>query len=319
MATVKVSLENVTKKFGDITAVNRISLDVKEGEFLCLLGPSGAGKTTTLRLIAGTETHDEGNIYIDGVLVNDLPPKDRDVAMVFQTYALYPNKTVFENIAFPLKVRGTPRDEVEKKVLEVAKTLGIEKLLDRLPALLSGGERQRVAIARAIVRRPKVYLMDEPLTNLDAKLRVLMRSEIKRMQQQLQITGIYATPDLFEAMSIGDRIAVMSKGSVLQCDNAESLYNKPKHIIVAETMCSPRINLINCTLNEKNGKIMLDAGDFVYDMTELKDVVSKFLDKDVVLGVRPEHVNILDKKVKEAIPAEVIGIDHIRPENVVYL
>ena len=207
---VNVRVVNLTKRFGNVVAVDRVTFEVKDKEFVVLLGPSGSGKTTTLRIIAGLETPDEGEIYIGGQLVNDLPPKDRDVAMVFQSYALYPHMTVYENLAFPLKIRKFPKAEIDKKVKEVAELLRISHLLNRKPKQLSGGEQQRVALGRALVREPKVFLMDEPLSNLDAKLRVYMRAELKKMQKELGITTIYVTHDQAEAMTMADRIAAVS-------------------------------------------------------------------------------------------------------------
>ncbi|MCC6041896.1 MAG: ABC transporter ATP-binding protein, partial [Desulfurococcaceae archaeon] len=214
----RVELRDVVKRFGKVVAVDHVSLKIDHGEFFTLLGPSGCGKTTTLRIIAGLEFPDEGDVLIDDKVVTNLHPKDRDVAMVFQNYALYPHMTVYENIAFPLEVRkkklGLTNDEIRRRVIEVAKLLGIEDLLDRYPSQLSGGQQQRVALARAIIRKPKVWLLDEPLSNLDAKLRVLMRAELKKLQRQLGITTIYVTHDQVEAMSMSDRIAVMNKGRV---------------------------------------------------------------------------------------------------------
>jgi len=251
----RVRLEKVVKKYGKVVAVDRVDLDIRDGEFFSLLGPSGCGKTTTLRLIAGLEFPDEGFIYIDDRVVNDVHPKDRDIAMVFQNYALYPHMTVFENIAFPLESRrkalNLSKDEIKKRVLEIAKFLGIEELLDRYPSQLSGGQQQRVALARALVRKPKVWLLDEPLSNLDAKLRVLMRGELKRLQKQLGITTIYVTHDQVEAMGMADRIAVMNKGRVAQVGTPDELYSRPADIFVATFIGSPPMNLIQCTVVEK--------------------------------------------------------------------
>jgi multiple sugar transport system ATP-binding protein len=233
----KVKLVNVVKKFGKVVAVDHVSFDVRDGEFFALLGPSGCGKTTTLRLIAGLEAPDEGEIWIDDKLVNDLPPKDRDVAMVFQNYALYPHMTVFDNIAFPLMVRkrevGLTNEEIRRRVMEIAKLLQIDHLLNRKPSQLSGGEQQRVALARTLVRRPKVWLLDEPMSNLDAKLRVTMRGELKKLQKELGVTTIYVTHDQVEAMSMADRIAVMNKGRILQIGTPDELFWRPADAFVA--------------------------------------------------------------------------------------
>lgn len=239
----RVKLEKVVKRYGRVVAVDHVDLNIVDGEFFSLLGPSGCGKTTTLRLIAGLEFPDEGFIYIDDKVVNNVHPKDRDVAMVFQNYALYPHMTVFENIAFPLESRrkalGLSKEEIRKRVLETARFLGIEELLERYPSQLSGGQQQRVALARALVRKPKVWLLDEPLSNLDAKLRVLMRGELKRLQKQLGITTIYVTHDQVEAMSMADRIAVMNKGRVAQVGSPDELYARPADTFVATFIGSP--------------------------------------------------------------------------------
>ena len=235
----KVKVVNLVKKFDKTVAVNGISFNVKDGEFIVLLGPSGCGKTTTLRCIAGLETPDEGEIYIDDRMVNDLPPKDRDIAMVFQSYALYPHMTVYGNLAFPLKMRKYPKQEIDKRVREVAKLLRIEELLDRKPRQLSGGQQQRVALGRALVRNPRVWLMDEPLSNLDAKLRVYMRAELKKLQKDLKITTIYVTHDQAEAMAMADRVAVMNKGKILQYDEPRHVYERPANLFVARVYWKP--------------------------------------------------------------------------------
>ncbi|RLE58654.1 MAG: sugar ABC transporter ATP-binding protein, partial [Thermoprotei archaeon] len=229
----KVSVKDLLKKFGNVIAVNKISFEVNDGEFVVLLGPSGCGKTTTLRLIAGLETPDGGEIWIGDKLVNDLPPKDRDVAMVFQNYALYPHMKVYDNLAFPLRLRKLPKDKIDRKVREVAKLLRIDNLLDRYPRQLSGGQQQRVALGRALVREPHVFLMDEPLSNLDAKLRVYMRAELKRLQRELGITTIYVTHDQAEAMTMADRIVVMNEGKIQQIGTPSELYYKPANLFVA--------------------------------------------------------------------------------------
>ena len=262
----KVKVVNLVKRFDKTIAVDGVSFDVRDGEFIILLGPSGCGKTTTLRCIAGLETPDEGEIYIDDRLVNDLPPKDRDIAMVFQSYALYPHMTVYGNLAFPLKMRKLPKDEIDKKVREVAKLLRIEELLDRKPRQLSGGQQQRVALGRALVRTPKVFLMDEPLSNLDAKLRVYMRAELKKLQRDLKITTIYVTHDQAEAMAMADRIAVMNKGKILQYSEPNHVYEKPANLFVAGFIGSPPMNFIKASIVEKDSRIILDAGFFQYEL-----------------------------------------------------
>ena len=293
----KVKVVNLVKKFDKTIAVDGISFDVKDGEFIILLGPSGCGKTTTLRCIAGLETPDEGEIYIDDRLVNDLPPKDRDVAMVFQSYALYPHMTVYGNLAFPLKMRKYPKDEIKKRVMEVAKLLRIEELLDRKPKQLSGGQQQRVALGRALVRNPKVWLMDEPLSNLDAKLRVYMRAELKKLQRDLRITTIYVTHDQAEAMAMADRIAVMNKGKILQYSDPHHVYEKPANLFVAGFIGSPPMNFIKASIIEKDSRVILDAGFFQYELErELGEILKREASgSEVVIGFRPEHM-ILSKE-----------------------
>jgi len=316
----RVKLENLTKRFGNVIAVNKVNLEIKDGEFICLLGPSGCGKTTTLRMIAGVEKPDEGNIYIDDVLVNDLPPKDRDVAMVFQSYALYPHKTVFENLAYPLRKLKLPESDIVKKVKETAEFLHIEHLLDKLPKHLSGGEKQRVAIGRAIIRSPKVYLLDEPLTNLDAKIRASMRTELKRLTKELKMTIIYATPDQIEAMSMADRIAIMNFGNLLQCDVPKFLYENPVDMFVAEFIGNYAMNFIDCTIIEKNGNVFLDAGDFIYNVSEYRELLEKFINSEVILGIRPEHISISKiKQSEDSIEAKVSLIEPISHRIIFHL
>ncbi|MCU7514846.1 MAG: sn-glycerol-3-phosphate ABC transporter ATP-binding protein UgpC [Ignavibacteria bacterium] len=246
----EVSLKEVTKVYeGGQEAVKGVSLEVKDKEFLVLVGPSGCGKSTTLRMIAGLEDITSGELYIDGRLVNEVSPKDRDIAMVFQNYALYPHMTVYENMAFGLKIRKFPKGEIKQRVEEAARVLEIEHLLTRKPKALSGGERQRVAVGRAIVRRPKVFLFDEPLSNLDAKLRVQMRTEISKLHQRLQATMIYVTHDQTEAMTMGDRIVVMKGGLVMQTDSPLNLYNSPKNRFVAGFIGSPPMNFLEGTVS----------------------------------------------------------------------
>src|SRR5947209_14353785 len=239
-----VTLEHVTKRFGEVTAVNDININVNDKEFLVLVGPSGCGKSTTLRLIAGLEELTAGNIYIGDRLVNDVAPKDRDIAMVCQSYALYPHMPVYDNLAFGLKLRKTPKREIDERVRKAARTLEIEEFLDRKPRALSGGQRQRVAMGRAIVREPHAFLMDEPLSNLDAKLRVQMRGEIHELQRRLGVTTIYVTHDQVEAMTMGDRVAVMRNGRLQQVDTPQVLYDQPANEFVAGFICSATINLV---------------------------------------------------------------------------
>ena len=286
---MSISLRNLTKSFADSSAVDAVSLEVKDGEFVVLLGPSGCGKTTTLRMIAGLEQATSGDILIDGVRVNDLPPQKRDVAMVFQSYALYPHMTVAENIAYPLRVRQTATAEMQEQVRQTAAMLQIEPLLGRRPRELSGGERQRVALARAIVRHPKAFLMDEPLSNLDAKLRLQMRGELKRLQQELRTTTVYVTHDQAEAMTLGHRVAVMNRGKLQQFDTPLEIYNRPANRFVAEFVGSPGMNLID-------GRIDLSQRVFVSDGLSValtEELLNRTSGRNAcTLGVRPEHVRV---------------------------
>ena len=290
-----LELKNVYKRYaGGVTAVGDFCLDIEDKEFIILVGPSGCGKSTTLRMIAGLEEISEGELYIDGKLVNDMAPKDRDIAMVFQNYALYPHMTVFENMAFALKLRKTPKDEIKKRVMEAAKILDIEHLLDRKPKALSGGQRQRVAMGRAIVRNPKVFLMDEPLSNLDAKLRVAMRTEIKKLHNRLQTTFIYVTHDQTEAMTMGTRIVVMKDGIIQQVDSPANLYTKPCNLFVAGFIGSPQMNFINVTLNKEGDAVYACFGDDKIKLTAEK--ASKleeagYIGKEVIMGIRPEDIH----------------------------
>ena len=248
---VKVTLENVTKIFGKVVAVKNFSLDIKDGEFIILVGPSGCGKTTTLRTIAGLEEVTAGEIYIGERLVNDVPPKDRDIAMVFQNYALYPHMDVYRNMSFGLRLRKVPKHEIDRIVKQTAELLGIRELLDRKPKELSGGQRQRVALGRAIVRDPKVFLFDEPLSNLDAKLRIAMRAELLALHQRLKTTTIYVTHDQLEAMTMGDRIVVMNEGVIQQVDTPQNVYDHPVNRYVAGFIGSPSMNFIDCVVARK--------------------------------------------------------------------
>jgi len=290
MASVK--LKNVYKRFdGGVTAVSDFNLDIEDKEFIILVGPSGCGKTTTLRMVAGLEEITEGEIYIDGKLVNDVQPKDRDIAMVFQNYALYPHMTVFDNMAFGLKLRKTPKDEIRRRVHEAAKILEIEHLLDRRPKALSGGQRQRVALGRAIVRDPKVFLMDEPLSNLDAKLRVQMRLEITKLHQRLNTTFIYVTHDQTEALTMGTRIVVMKDGFIQQVDTPTALYDKPVNMFVAGFIGSPQMNFINAVLFKRDEEYFLKFGDNELKLPEskVKQIEgTDYIGKEVVMGIRPE-------------------------------
>ena len=287
-----VTYEHVTKTFGDVIAVSDLDIEVPDKEFLVFVGPSGCGKTTSLRLLAGLEEVTEGNIYIGDRLVNDVPPKDRDIAMVFQSYALYPHMSVYDNMAFGLKLRKTPKKEIERRVHEAAKILGIEDLLDRKPKQLSGGQRQRVAVGRAIVREPFVFLMDEPLSNLDAKLRVQARAEISKLHQRLGTTFIYVTHDQTEAMTMGSRIAVMNNGILQQVDSPQVLYDTPVNIFVAGFIGSPAMNFLDAHLVERDGKLAVECQDFILEVPEDKaNVYRQYLGKEVIFGIRPDDTH----------------------------
>jgi len=287
-----VTYEHVTKRFGDVIAVNDLNIHIEDGEFLVFVGPSGCGKTTSLRLLAGLEEVTEGNIYIGDRLVNDVPPKDRDIAMVFQSYALYPHMSVYENMAFGLRLRKVPKKEIDRRVREAARILGIEDLLDRKPKQLSGGQRQRVAVGRAIVRDPAVFLMDEPLSNLDAKLRVQARAEISKLHQRLGTTFIYVTHDQVEAMTMGTRIAVLNAGVLQQLDTPQNLYDHPDNLFVAGFIGSPAMNFFDATLVERDGKVHIDTGDFIVPIPDdRQETYRPYLGKEVVFGIRPEDVH----------------------------
>ncbi|NLM97503.1 MAG: sn-glycerol-3-phosphate ABC transporter ATP-binding protein UgpC [Halanaerobiaceae bacterium] len=276
-------------------AVNNANLEIKDKEFLILVGPSGCGKTTTLRMVAGLEEITSGTIKIGDTIVNDIPPKDRDIAMVFQNYALYPHMDVYNNMAFGLKLRKFPKDEIDRRVKEAAKILGIENLLDRRPKQLSGGQRQRVALGRAIVREPKVFLMDEPLSNLDAKLRVQMRAELSKLHDRLQTTIIYVTHDQTEAMTMGDRIVVLRDGFIQQVADPLTLYNKPVNMFVAGFIGSPAMNFLDARLVKEDNKLYVESkGSFKILVPESKvseyPELNEYVGKEIVFGIRPEDL-----------------------------
>ena len=278
-----VELININKKYGNVTAVEKFSLGIKQGEFLVLLGPSGCGKTTTLRMIAGLENIDEGELFVEGKLMNDVLPKYRDLAMVFQSYALYPHMTVEDNIGYPLKMRGVKGKEKIDAIMLACRQVQISDLTHRYPKQLSGGQRQRVALARALVRRPKVFLMDEPLSNLDAKLRGLMRAELKHLQHELGITTIYVTHDQIEAMTLASRVAIMNEGILQQVDTPKNIYNDPVNLFVAGFIGSPSMNFFNGDV--KNGKFSSEECEF--------SGLGKDSFNNVMLGVRPEDMEII--------------------------
>ena len=294
MATVK--LTNVKKVYDkDVVAVQDFNLDIADKEFIVFVGPSGCGKSTTLRMIAGLEDISGGTVEIDGVVVNDLQPRDRDIAMVFQNYALYPHLTVFENMAFSLRLKKTPQDEVYKRVTDAAEILGITEYLTRKPRALSGGQRQRVAIGRAMVRDSKVFLMDEPLSNLDAKLRNQMRAEIILLRQKIDSTFIYVTHDQTEAMTLGDRIVIMKDGFVQQVGTPTEVFDRPHNLFVAEFIGAPKMNIIRTKLVEENGKYFVTPFGVKLPVDDEQAEKFKQLnikEKEIVLGVRPEHISL---------------------------
>lgn len=290
----EVRLKNVTKKFGSVVAVKDFSLDITDGEFIIMVGPSGCGKTTTLRAIAGLETVTSGDIYIGDRNINRVPPKDRDVAMVFQNYALYPHMDVYKNMAFCLKLRKLPKAEIDRIVNRTADLLGIGELLKRKPNQLSGGQRQRVALGRAIVRSPEVFLFDEPLSNLDAKLRISMRAELLDLHQRLETTAIYVTHDQMEAMTMGDRIVVMLDGLIQQVDSPQNVYDHPVNKYVAGFIGSPSMNFVECVISRKNGSLFAVSEDMRLEIpAERTGLLEKYINKQVVLGMRPEHIDHL--------------------------
>ncbi len=287
----KVMLEQIVKQFGNVVAVNNVSLEIPDKQFTVLVGPSGCGKTTCLRLIAGLEEATSGNIYIGDRVVNDVAPKDRDIAMVFQNYALYPHMSVYDNMAFGLRLRKYPRAEIDRRVKEAAEMLGIQELLHRKPKQLSGGQRQRVALGRAIVREPQVFLMDEPLSNLDAKLRVQTRAEIKKLHARLRTTTIYVTHDQVEAMTMGDQIVVMKDGLVQQVDNPLHLYDQPVNLFVAGFIGSPAMNFIEAKLAKQDGKLFVDGGVFRAEVPpESVPKLADWAGRPIIFGIRPEDV-----------------------------
>lgn len=296
----QVTLRNIYKRFDKVVAVNNLSLDIHDKEFMVFVGPSGCGKTTTMRMVAGLEEITDGEILIGDRIVNDVSPKDRDIAMVFQNYALYPHMTVYENMAFGLKLRKVPKAEIQKRVDEAAKLLGIEPYLQRKPKALSGGQRQRVALGRAIVREPQVFLMDEPLSNLDAKLRIQTRAEIIKLHRRLGITTIYVTHDQVEAMTMGDRIAVMKDGFLQQCDAPMEVYAHPANMFVAGFIGTPSMNFIPATLKKSEGGYVIDTGAFSIAAPPAQaGKLENYVGKEVMFGIRP--ADIFDKNLKNPI------------------
>jgi multiple sugar transport system ATP-binding protein len=297
-----VTFDRVSKVYDNgFRAVDDLDLEIRDGEFMVLVGPSGCGKTTALRMLAGLEEISEGELVIDDTVVNEVAPQKRDIAMVFQNYALYPHLTVYDNMAYGLKIQKLSKSEIKTRVGEIAKVIGLEDLLDRKPKALSGGQRQRVAMGRAIVRRPKVFLMDEPLSNLDAKLRVQMRSEVARIQHELKATTVYVTHDQVEAMTMGDRVALMRRGVLQQVDTPMRLYNEPANLFVASFIGSPSMNLFEAELDSRNGHLVAKIGDQLLRL-EPNPQLARFAGRKVALGIRPEQLE--DAAVATGAPSE---------------
>ncbi len=316
-----VSFENVFKRFGAVTAVNDLSLEVPDGEMLVLLGPSGCGKTTSLRMLAGLESISAGTIRIGETVVNQLPPRARDIAMVFQSYALYSHLTVYENLAYPLRVRKLPKAEIDQRVRDVAQVVQIGELLERKPRALSGGQRQRVALGRAIIRRPAVFLMDEPLSNLDAKLRLHTRGELKRFQRELATTTIYVTHDQAEAMTLADRVAIMDRGVLQQVGPPKEVYARPASVFVAGFLGSPPMNLLRAGITSADGAPAMQIGETrIPAGGSLGRRLASFAGgPEVILGVRPEDVVISAREEPGALPGEVFVVEDLGNERLVTL
>ena len=319
-----VQFENVVKKFGDFTAIENMNLEIFDQEFLVLVGPSGCGKTTALRCLAGLEEVTSGTIRIGDRVVNDVPPKDRDIAMVFQSYALYPHMSVYDNMAFGLKLRKLPKEEIQSRVEKSAKILGIEMLLKRKPRELSGGQRQRVALGRAIVREPKVFLLDEPLSNLDAKLRVQTRAEISKIHHQLGTTFVYVTHDQTEAMTMASRIAVMNKGVIQQLDTPQTLYDRPANQFVAGFIGTPAMNFFTMKLVKEGDTLFVDNGEHKIKLPEYKNAtLAHLVGKDIVFGIRPDDIHNPDYSPAnihgERVKAKVDVVELMGNEILVYL
>jgi len=319
-------MNDVTKRYADGTlAVEDLNLDVEDGEFMVLVGPSGCGKTTALRMIAGLESISEGEVKIGDKVVNDVPPKDRDIAMVFQNYALYPHMTVRDNMAFGLKLAKTDQGEITKRVEEAAKVLGLEEYLDKKPRALSGGQRQRVAMGRAIVRNPQAFLMDEPLSNLDAKLRVQMRSEISRIQADLEVTTVYVTHDQVEAMTMGDRVAVMRKGELLQVGTPPELFSNPRNLFVAGFIGSPSMNFAMSSVEKSNGGYAIKLGDQSLKVSqkalEKRPALERYQGKEIILGIRPqdfEDASLSESPEGSRVKAKMDLVERIGTETLVH-
>ena len=320
-----VVIKDLVKKYGKTVALMNVSLEIKDGEFFILLGPSGCGKTTTLLCIAGLLKPNKGEIRLGEIILSSSEsgeftrPQDRDAAMVFQDYAIYPHMTVFKNIAFPLKIRRMDKSEIESKVKDVCQRLGISKLMNRKPKQLSGGQRQRVALARAMVRDPKIFLMDEPLSNLDAQLRIYARAELKKLHEEMGTTIVYVTHDQMEAMSMGDRIAILNEGVLEQVGTPKEIYENPKNLFVAGFIGNPPINIIEGTLIERNGKFIVEFGFFSYQLSNGIEIMEKTKTHEIMLGIRPESIIITKESKDYAIQAEIDVVEPLGRENIFHL
>ncbi|MFH0844648.1 MAG: ABC transporter ATP-binding protein [Pseudomonadota bacterium] len=309
-----LTLQGISKRYGTVVALHRVNLRVEDGEFCVLLGPSGCGKSTLLQIVAGLTNQDEGSVLLDDRPVDTLSPRERDVAMVFQSYALYPHMTVAQNLAFGLRMRGVPKSTIHRQVLETARFLRIEPLLDRKPRQLSGGQRQRVAMGRALVRRPRLFLLDEPLSNLDARLRATVRVELKRVHRQIGSTILYVTHDQVEAMTLGDKVVVMRDGRILQVGRPETIYDSPAHTFVATFIGSPEMNLFQGRLVQKAGRLTFQCGDFSLDPG---DIPSDLEGEEVQVGIRPEDIRVA-REGETALQGEVEMISNVGSEKYVH-
>jgi len=311
---MKIELKNLSKKFGAVSAISRINLDIKNGEFVALLGPSGCGKTTTLLLVAGIYKPTEGDIFFDETRVNSFPPKDRDIGMVFQSYALYPHMTVFQNLTYPLRLKKRPKEEMKREAQYVGEMLGIEELLERKPGQLSGGQQQRVALGRALIKKPNLLLFDEPLSNLDARLRISMRGEIKKLQKDLGITSVYVTHDQIEALTMADRIAVINGGVLQAYTDPEDLHDRPKTLFVAEFIGNPPMNLFDVEIQSEGAKLFASLGEGVKIAIPDSRKPEKTVKGRVRMGIRPQDIH---PDAKEGIETEVFLVEPMGRDDLI--
>jgi len=319
-----ITLKDIVKCYTkDVPVVKNFNLEIEDKEFVVFLGPSGCGKTTVLRMIAGLEDITEGEIYIDGQVVNEMAPRDRDLAMVFQNYAIYPHLSVYENLAFSLRARKFPKEEIDEKVRSTAKMLGIGQYLERKPRHLSGGERQRVALGRAIVRKPKAYLMDEPLSNLDAKLRIHMRFELSQLRRQLEVTTVYVTHDQVEALTLGDRLVLMNEGEIQQIGDPFAIYNRPANIFVAGFVGNPSMNLFETKMVQDNGAVYLDGAGFRFKIPTSIPGIENYIGENIICGFRPEAIALADhprfQNKSEDITARIDDVEPVGDNELIYV